>query len=784
VSRLRTRSGDWRVIEVVPTNCLEDPAVAGVVMNGRDVTERTNLTRVLRTLSAGNRALVSAPSERSLLSDLCSTIADVGGYYAAWAGYVDHDEACSVRPVAYGGELGHIEGMKVLRTINVTWADDERGRGLVGTAVRTRSVQVADDLSALGALAPWHTTQAAFGLRSGCALPLVLDDEVIGVLVIYATEPNAFGPPEVALLAELADDLSYGIGRLRDAALLQASEQRFRALASEAPIGIIETSPTGVIEYANARVTQITGRSVEELMSKNWLDPVHPDDLPQVMAMADDVKLRTKAAATFRLERPDGAVRHVRMLVAPKSAQADSGFIVAVEDITDEVEAHQALAHHALHDTLTGLPNRALFVDRLDEELGHQGRGAAQLGVLFLDIDQFKVVNDSLGHRSGDAVLKEVGDRFLSEARAGETVARFGGDEFIFIVHGPHQPEDAVGAAERFLALLAQPVHCAGQELRLSGSIGIVVPAAGADATAVLRDAATAMYRAKASGRDCYALFDEDLHNRSVHRLTMEAELHQALARHELEVYYQPVVEPASGRPLGVEALARWHHPSRGMVPPAEFIPVAEDSGLIKLIGRWVFEKAVSQLASWDGQDDGPRLEVMAVNISARQLDDPATPAMVRDVLEGYGIGANRVSTEVTESVVMADSGATRATLQAFRDLGLGVAIDDFGTGYSSLAYLHALPVTTVKVDRSFVERLGSQDDSTAVVKAVVEMCHALGLHVIAEGASDAQLRGRVADLGCDAAQGFYWSRPLPADELAVWWREVERLRVGGLGRP
>ena len=361
---------------MVPTNCLDDPAVAGVVLNARDVTEGTNLARVLRTLSAGNRALVSAPSERSLLADVCTTVAGVGGYFAARAGYVEHDQASSIRPVAYGGDLGHIEGMKVLQRMNVTWADDERGRGLVGTAVRSRSVQVADDLGAVGAMAPWHATQASFGLRSGCALPLHVGSGRHRGACHLRDRAERLRAARGRLLAELADDLSYGIGRLRDGALVQASERRFRALAGEAPIGIIESSPTGAIEYANARVTEITGRSAEVLMGQNWLDAVHPDDRARAQAMAERVKWGKKAVERFKIQRPDGAARHVRMSVAPKGAGTNDGYIVAIEDVTDEVEAQQALAHQAFHDALTGLPNRALFLDRLEQELGPQARAA------------------------------------------------------------------------------------------------------------------------------------------------------------------------------------------------------------------------------------------------------------------------------------------------------------------------------------------------------------------------------------------------------------------------
>jgi EAL domain-containing protein (putative c-di-GMP-specific phosphodiesterase class I) len=270
-------------------------------------------------------------------------------------------------------------------------------------------------------------------------------------------------------------------------------------------------------------------------------------------------------------------------------------------------------------------------------------------------------------------------------------------------------------------------------------------------------------------------LFDENLRRRSVTALAMEGELRQALARHEFEVYYQPVVEPVSGQLVGAEALVRWHHPTRGLVSPLEFIPVAEDSGLIKPLGHWVFEQAVSQLASWDADEDGPRLEVLTVNLSARQLDGSEVPEIVRHALELNGVLPSRVCVEVTESVMMADSASTRQSVEAFKELGLQVAIDDFGTGYSSLAYLHTLPVTTVKIDRSFVERLAGREDSTPVVKAVIEMSHAMGLNVVAEGVGNEKLAILVAAMGCDAAQGFFWARPMPAEAFTNWARRAAR---------
>ncbi len=770
VYRFQAASGEWRNLEVIATNCLDDPAIAGIVINARDVTEQTNLTRALRTLGQANQALVHASDETSLLVDTCKTIVDAGGYRLAWVGYAEHDEGRTVRPMASSGQL------KYLNEIHVSWGENEYGHGPIGMAIRTRSVQVAEDLLHSRASPETLVAIAKYGLRTSCVLPLQVGGDVIGVLSIYAVEPEAFGPSEVRLLSELGDALAYGIGRLRDADALHASEKRFRTLADSAPIGISESPSVTLAQYANPRLAEICGLDLDALLDNGWMEAVHPDDRSELLAWIGlNRPALTRAVTRFRIQRPDGEVRHVRMSSAPISQDRDEGYVSTIEDITEEVQAQEELAHQAFYDTLTGLPNRALFIDRLNQELARHRRGGPKIAVLFLDLDRFKIVNDSLGHEMGDAVLKELGERFDHLVRAGETAARFSGDAFIFIIRDVRGVQDSVIAAKRLLALLEQPIHHEGQDLSVTGSIGIVIPTAGADAGIILRDADTAMYEAKEAGRNTYALFDEDLHHRSVARLTMEGELRQALARNELEVYYQPAIEPASGRPLAAEALIRWNHPTRGLVPPLEFIPVAEDSGLIKPIGNWVFEQSMSQLASWDAQDDGPHLHVLAVNLSVRQLEDPETPNMVREVLERYGIAPNRSALEITESVVMADNGSTRSSLKAFKDLGLQIAIDDFGTGYSSLAYLHTLPVTTVKVDRSFIGRLGGVDDSTPVVHAIVEMSHAMGLGVVAEGVEDAHQRSQVAELGCNLAQGFYWARPMPAADFADWWREAER---------
>jgi diguanylate cyclase (GGDEF)-like protein/PAS domain S-box-containing protein len=558
--------------------------------------------------------------------------------------------------------------------------------------------------------------------------------------------------------------------------LLRASEERFKSLSSSAPIGIIEFTPRRGVIYANPKMEEISGRDVSALMGSGLLECVHTDDAPGLLERIQNASEdRSGFEMIVRVVHTDGGVRHARILAAPRETDPDGAYVVSVEDISDEVASRQELTYRAFHDALTGLPNRALFLDRLNVELARRRRDGSHCAVLFLDLDAFKIVNDSLGHEVGDCVLKEIGSRFQNSLRKGETAARFSGDEFAFILADISSKGDAIKAADRLLHLLDPSITVAGHELNVTGSIGIVVtPRMDADATAILRDADAAMYRAKEEGRNCYALFDEGLRRRSLERLTVESDLRRALEADEFELYYQPVVDPSSGRPIAGEALIRWNHPTRGLVPPLEFIPVAEASGLIRPIGRWVVEHAFSQLSSWDRDPGAPKLAVMSMNLCAYELEDKGILELAQRVISLHGVDPGRVCFEVTETVAMADNANTRAVLEGFRTLGLRVAIDDFGTGYSSLAYLHTLPVTTVKIDRTFVERLGGPDDSTAVVRAVVEMSHAMGLRVVAEGVSTSELRDAVANLGCDVAQGFYWACPMPAEEFVAWWRDAE----------
>ena len=666
--RFRAAGRDWRVLDVVASNFLDYPGIGGIVLGARDITERANLSRALATLGQCNQVLVRAADEGTLLRETCRTIVDAGGYPLAWVGYADHDEAQTIRPVASAGHATYLDDL------SLSWGIAGTGQGPTGTAIRTGDVQMVKDSHRSRRFKLWRERVEQYGFRTTCALPLTLGGQTVGALVIYANEPGAFDPAALELLRQLADDLGYGIGRLRDACSLQASEERFRLLADEAPIGILESWPGGGVKYANPWVAETCGRSVESLLGSGWAQVIHPEDLADVIAHSNQARpIRAKVSQDFRIVRPDGEPRLLRVHAVPKGQHPDQGRVMTIQDITEEVLSREKLAHQAFYDTLTGLPNRALFLDRLGQELARGRRTSPDIAVLFLDLDRFKVVNDGLGHAAGDTVLQEVGRRFSGTVRAGETAARFSGDEFIFIIRDVEGTADAVAAAGRLLKALEAPVHCGGQDFSVTGSIGIVVPGPGAEAAAVLRGRRHRYVPGEGGGQDRYAIFDDDLHNRSVARLALEADLGHALARHELEVYYQPVLEPASEHPIGAEALLRWHHPVRGLVSPLEFIPVAEESGLIKAIGRFVLDRAMAQLAEWDRHYRGPHLDVMAVNLSARQLDDDGTSAMVRDLLDRYGIATQRVSLELTESAAMADSAGYRRTLRDFKAHGFRV---------------------------------------------------------------------------------------------------------------
>jgi diguanylate cyclase (GGDEF)-like protein len=425
------------------------------------------------------------------------------------------------------------------------------------------------------------------------------------------------------------------------------------------------------------------------------------------------------------------------------------------------------LSHLACHDALTDLPNRSLLVDRLAHQLADRGEadGAERtLVVAFLDLDRFKLINDTYGHSFGDQMLTLLATRLQAAVLDDELVGRFGGDEFVVISSAPGG--DPTDLAERVCAALAQPFDLDGQEIFLSGSVGIATSASGRDPERLLAEADAAMYRAKDKGHP-YAVFDAGMRSTAAARLSIEAGLHRAVERSELVLHYQPAVRLADGALSGVEALVRWHRPGEGLVPPADFIPVAEQTGLIVPIGAWVLEEACRQLAVWREELTAHGLTV-AVNVSARQLSHAGFPAFVRRVLDSTGLPASALTLEITESALIDDVGHGATTLAALREMSVGVAVDDFGTGYSSLSYLQQYPVDELKIDRSFISRLGSTIEGEAILRSLIDLGHSLGMTVVAEGVELADQLLSLRRMGCDVAQGYYISHPVPAPELEL----------------
>ena len=435
------------------------------------------------------------------------------------------------------------------------------------------------------------------------------------------------------------------------------------------------------------------------------------------------------------------------------------------------------MAHLAQHDFLTALPNRVLLDDRLNQAIAMARRHQRRLAVLFLDCDRFKNINDTLGHMVGDLLLKSVAGRIVSAVRSSDTVSRQGGDEFIILLSELEDVADASLCARKIIRALAEPHHILRHDLHLTGSIGIAVyPTDGRNADTLIRHADMALYEAKESGGSTYRVFEEQMASRAVVRESVEGSLVRALEREEFRLHYQPRVKMATGAVVGVEALIRWNHPERGLVPPAEFVPLAEDCGLIVPIGRWVRREACRQAARWRnaGLDHG----IMAINVSAVELRSTAFLDTVTGVLAETRIEPRFVEMELTESVLIKDTESTKGALRALTELGVRLTLDDFGTGFSSLSYLKQFPISTLKIDRSFVRELSMNADDRVLVTAIIAMGRSLGLAVIAEGVETEEQLAVLQELGCEEGQGFHFCRPLPADDFTTYLAATTRQKV------
>jgi diguanylate cyclase (GGDEF)-like protein/PAS domain S-box-containing protein len=488
--------------------------------------------------------------------------------------------------------------------------------------------------------------------------------------------------------------------------------------------------------------------------------PVRDDTGLIVGLVGINYEVTTQKAAGLALEAAHAQAAEVSVKLQATVARLDL-------EVKERQRFEQELRHQAMHDTLTGLPNRALLMDRIEQAIEFARRGDHSLTLLFFDLDRFKIVNDSLGHAAGDELLRVVTRRVGRFLDPGDTFARLGGDEFVLLLPNPMTAGALANLADHLSRIVARPVLVADREVSVSCSLGYsVYPQDGEDATTLLKRADAAMYGAKKDGGNRVKRYTPDLSLHAGERLQIETQLKQALQRGDFLLHYQPQIEIVSGRIVGVEALIRWQHPVRGLVPPMQFIPLAEESGLIGPIGEWVLRTAGAQAAAWQ-RGGWPALR-MAINVSPRQFQDPALVLVVAQVIAEHRLAPEQLELEITESMSMKYPEESFGILAKFKALGISIAIDDFGTGYSNLAYLRRFPVRRIKLDRAFVSELGSESSSHAIVEAIVAMAHKLDLKVVAEGVETAEQRDQLLCYGCDELQGYWFSPPVDADAFKV----------------
>jgi diguanylate cyclase (GGDEF)-like protein/PAS domain S-box-containing protein len=553
---------------------------------------------------------------------------------------------------------------------------------------------------------------------------------------------------------------------------LRDSEARYRTVVEDVREVIFRIDGDGRWALLNRAWEELTGHSVADSLGRPTLDFVHADDRENHADLARPVAAGAMDAYRHELRIASADGRTIWVDVHARPLHDEAGMFVGMSgtlsDITTRRALEERLLVQAFHDDLTGLANRALFKDRLEHALTRRVQDRRLVGLLYLDVDRFKTVNDSLGHTAGDTLLKAIAGRLRDVLRPEDTIARLGGDEFAILVEDLRLPEELLGLAERVLAAFKAPFQLDARQITIRSSIGVVVAAVG-DHTGdeLLRDADVAMYRAKVGGRGSYALFEPSMQAEVAARMELEADLRDAVEREQLTLVYQPIVSLADGRIAAVEALARWQHPERGNVPPLVFIPSAEDSGLIVALGRWVLRRACRDVAVLRQSNRSATNLRLSVNVSPRQLSDPGFVEDVFGALRDTGLPADALDLEVTESVVLdcGEEGIER--LRVLRAVGVGVALDDFGTGFSSLGNLRTLPIDQLKVDRQFVAGVLAGGVESAVVEAVVRLGAALGVSVVAEGIEDIAVADRLAQLGCPLGQGYLYGIPQPLAKLS-----------------
>jgi len=604
--------------------------------------------------------------------------------------------------------------------------------------------------------------------------PLRREHQLSGMLLISSLKPLTWD--EHGALTTLASQIALAVESVTLAADLRQrqSEAHFRGLIQNASDIILVLDKHGLITYAAPSLGRTLGRPVEGVLGKPLSDLLHEGDVTDADAVLAGLTVRTTNApllADWRLRHADGGYLAFEVLSNNLLEDARvAGIVLTMRDVSERRALEQQLTHQTFHDSLTGLPNRVLFRDRAEQALARAARLGTLVAIVMIDVDSFKDINDTRGHAAGDELLIIVARRLKTNLRGGATVARLGGDEFAILVEDIANDAEAVGFAHRILAPFSAPFTVQGEQVLASASAGLVLATgteADLDLSGLVRCADLALYSAKERGKGQLVRYDSGLHARMLDRLALRSELQRAVEDEEFFVLYQPIVAIDTGRIVGAEALVRWQHPTRGLVPPMDFIGLAEDTGLIVQLGRWVLDQACAQARVW--LDEGHDGFGLSVNVSGRQLQEVGFVEEVCSTLQRHRLPPGALTLELTESVLVYDGSAFPERLSTLKGLGVKIAIDDFGTGYSSLAYLTQFPIDTLKVDKSFIDGLGAGNSQDGVLAhAIVSLAHSLQLAVVAEGIEYVQQRDELWSLGCGQGQGFLYSLPVTPDQLSV----------------
>ena len=661
--------------------------------------------------------------------------------------------------------------------------------GSCGTAAFRREQVLAADIEIDPLWADYRELAAAHGLRACWSTPIFdANRRVLGTFALYFRAPALPTDRHAQLIEMATHTAAIAIANMKSERervnlmqALYASESMFRSIFENAAIGVTLTDMQRRFVRCNPAFARLLGYTESEIVGRSFAEFTHPEDVS-----ANEESYRSLTAGEIdhfaldkRYLRKDGGVVWVRLTVSLVPSDATSGpfTIGMMEDVTSRKEAEARIRYLATHDGLTDLPNRNLMQDRIAQAIGHARRGGRQIALMYLDLDRFKVINEGFGHPFGDAVIRSAAERLKSLVRESDALARHSGDEFLILLADLRKSADVYVVAQKVLDGFAQPFSLEGREVFVGASIGVsTFPNDATDADSLVANASAAMFRAKDLGRNTYQFFTREMSAEVLRRVGLESKLRVAIAHKELHLAYQPKVDLASGAITGCEALLRWTHPELGAVSPGQFIPVAEESGLIVPIGDWVLRVACAQCKAWT--DAGLPPITMSVNLSARQFLQQDVVAWVLDALEQTGLAPTQLELELTESLIAQDTEKVIATINQLKKRGVRHSIDDFGTGYSSLSYLKRFRVDTLKIDQSFVRHMHQERDDAAIVLAIISLSHSLGLQVIAEGVERFEDCGFLRQHGCDEMQGYYFSKPLPAKEFAELLASGKRLAI------